>query len=101
LGPWAALLLLLLHHGCRWAGRGAARRADPLGVAALAALPTAAVLRRWAALAAADDDEDGARAREARGAVLDELERRDPDGFRRWLLADTPPHGDRFFHHAG
>jgi hypothetical protein len=61
------------------------------GPALLAALPLEALGREWTSTSAALGSPLDARTRQAvvrrREAVLDELERRDPAGFARWLAA--------------
>ncbi len=61
------------------------------GAGSLSGLPVEALGREWVATSAALGAPLDPRAREVivarRGAVLDELERRDPAGFARWLAA--------------
>jgi hypothetical protein len=91
-------------HGLRPSGRGAA----PAGGPPSAVLPPAAGMlvaglsrewRRTAAVldAAAVDPVESAQVVRRRGEVLDELERRDPAGFARWVAGgasavDHPVH---------
>lgn len=92
-GVGALLLAVLVAAGvplARWrlprlGGTRAARAGD------LAEMPTEDLLRAWEASALAlQDRRDAARAARLardRQAYLDELERRDPEGVRRWLAA--------------
>ena len=102
-GTWTVVLLV---RGSRTAAVSppavapARRPAFPLPP--VASLSTGDLGREWVRTTTALSGPLDARAREAivarRQQTLDELERRDPDGFARWLsgvpLADSDPSGD-------
>ena len=71
---------------------------EPADAAPVASLSTAALGREWlrttAALAGGLDAATRRAVVERRGATLDELERRDPGGFLRWLSEGPLPGSD-------
>jgi hypothetical protein len=92
-----------------WPVSGSGTRADA-GAARLSApvteLPTAALGREWLLTTAALSGRLEATARESivrrRQEALDELERRDPEGFTRWLATGPAPGSDpAVFVHGG
>jgi hypothetical protein len=74
------------------------RVAEPVDPGPVSALSTAALGREWLRTSAALAGGLGAAARrsivERREATLDELERRDPDGFARWISTGPAPGSD-------